>query len=155
MDGGAWWAAAHGVAKSRIRLTDFTFTCMHWRRKWQPTPVFLPGESWDGGAWWAAVYGVAQSRPRLKQLRSSSSSTIVLSIGMHVCVLSRVHLSVTPWSIEHQALLSMGFSQQEYWSRLLCPPPGVLPHPVIEPESPVLQIDYLLLSHCGNWHSTT
>ena len=45
MDGGAWWAAAQGVAKSRIRLTDFTFTCMHWRRKWQPTPVFLPGES--------------------------------------------------------------------------------------------------------------
>ena len=33
---------------------------MHWRRKWQPTPVFLPGESRDGGAWWAAVYGVAQ-----------------------------------------------------------------------------------------------
>ena len=47
MDGGAWWAAAHGVAKSRTRLSDFTFTFtfMHWRRKWQPTPVFLPGES--------------------------------------------------------------------------------------------------------------
>ena len=43
MDGGAWWAAVHGVAKSRTRLKDFTF--MHWRRKWQPTPVFLPGES--------------------------------------------------------------------------------------------------------------
>ena len=34
------------------------FTFMHWRRKWQPTAVFLPGESRDGGAWWAAVYGV-------------------------------------------------------------------------------------------------
>ena len=43
MGGGNWWAAVHGVAKSRPRLTDFTFT--HWRRKWQPTPVFLPGES--------------------------------------------------------------------------------------------------------------
>ena len=43
MDGGAWWAAVHGLAKSRTRLRDFTFT--HWRRKWQPTPVFLPGES--------------------------------------------------------------------------------------------------------------
>ena len=31
---------------------------MHWRRKWQPTPVFLPGESQGRGAWWAAVYGV-------------------------------------------------------------------------------------------------
>ena len=47
MDGRAWWAAVHGVAKSQTRLSDFTllFSFMHWRRKWQPTPVFLPGES--------------------------------------------------------------------------------------------------------------
>ena len=50
MDGGAWWAAVHGVAKSRIRLSDFTFTFTHWRRKWQPTPVFLPGESQGRGS---------------------------------------------------------------------------------------------------------
>ena len=43
MDRGTWWAAVHGVAKSQTRLSDVTFT--HWRRKWQPTPVFLPGES--------------------------------------------------------------------------------------------------------------
>ena len=43
MYGGVWWAAVHGVAKSRTRLSDFSFT--HWRRKWQPTPVFLPQES--------------------------------------------------------------------------------------------------------------
>ena len=42
MDGGAWKAAVHGVAEGRTQLSDFTF--MHWRRKWQPTPVFLPGE---------------------------------------------------------------------------------------------------------------
>ena len=51
------------------------FTFMHWRRKWQPTPVFLPGESQGRGAWWAAVYGVAQSRTQLKRLSSSSSSS--------------------------------------------------------------------------------
>ena len=45
MDGGAWSAAVHGVTQSQARLSDFTFTFMHWRRKWQPTPVFLPGES--------------------------------------------------------------------------------------------------------------
>ena len=45
MDRGAWEAAVHGVAKSQTRLSDFTFTFMHWKRKWQPTPVFLPGES--------------------------------------------------------------------------------------------------------------
>ena len=50
-------------------------TFMHWRRKWQPTPLFLPGESRDGGAWWAAVYGVAQSRTRPKRLSSSSINT--------------------------------------------------------------------------------
>ena len=49
------------------------FTDIHWRRKWQPTPVFLPEESQGQGAWWAAVYGVTQSRTRLKWLSSSSS----------------------------------------------------------------------------------
>ena len=50
MDRGAWWAAVHGVAKSRTRLSDFTFTFMHWGRKWPPTPVFLPGESQGRGS---------------------------------------------------------------------------------------------------------
>ena len=49
------------------------FTFMHWRKKWQPTPVFMPGESqrWGSGAWWAAVYGVTQSRTWMKWLSSS------------------------------------------------------------------------------------
>ena len=66
MDGGAWKAAVHGVAEGRTRLSDFTFT-FHFHaleKEWQPTPVFLPGES--QGAWWAAVYGVTQSWTRLK-----------------------------------------------------------------------------------------
>ena len=52
MDGGSWWAAVHGVAKSQTRLSDSLslFTFMHWRRKWQPTPVFLPGESQAPGS---------------------------------------------------------------------------------------------------------
>ena len=49
------------------------FTFMHWRRKWQPTPVFLPGESQGWGSLVAAVYGVTQSRTRLKRLNSSSN----------------------------------------------------------------------------------
>ena len=48
MDGGAWKAAVHGVAEGRTRLRDFTFT--HWRRQWQPIPVFLPGESQGWGS---------------------------------------------------------------------------------------------------------
>ena len=51
MDGRAWKAAVHGVAEGRTQLRDFLslFTFMHWRRKWQPTPVFLPGESQGQG----------------------------------------------------------------------------------------------------------
>ena len=45
MDGGAWWAAVHGVLKSRTRLSDFTFIFLRCRGKWQPTPVLFPGES--------------------------------------------------------------------------------------------------------------
>ena len=48
MDGGTWRAALHGVAAGRTRLNDFTFT--HWRRKWQPIPVFLPGEAQGQGS---------------------------------------------------------------------------------------------------------
>ena len=52
MGGGAWWAAVHGVTRVRddwaTSLPLFTFK--HWRRKWQPTPVFLPGESQGRGS---------------------------------------------------------------------------------------------------------
>ena len=69
MDGGAWWAAVHGVAKSWARLSDFTFTFrFHALEKEMATHSSvlawrIPGM---GGAWWAAVYGVTQSRTRLK-----------------------------------------------------------------------------------------
>ena len=59
---------------------------------------------------------------------------------MCVCVrvLSPVWLFVTPWAVARQALLSMEFSKQEYWSGLPFPTPGDLPHPGIEPLSPTL-----------------
>ena len=49
------------------------FIFMHWRRKWQPIPVFLPGESQGRGSLVAAVCGITQSRTWLKWLSSSSS----------------------------------------------------------------------------------
>ena len=52
MDGGSWWAAVHGVAESRTRLSNFTLT-FHFHaleKEWQPTPVFLPGESQGPGS---------------------------------------------------------------------------------------------------------
>ena len=72
MDGGAWWAVVPGVAKSPTQratsLSLFTFTS-HWRRKWQPTPVFLLGESRGWGSLvglWDPVYGITGSQTRLK-----------------------------------------------------------------------------------------
>ena len=50
-------------------------------------------------------------------------------------LLSRVQLFTTPWTATSQVPLSMGFSSQEYWSGLPCPPPGDLPNPGIKPAS--------------------
>ena len=47
----------------------------------------------------------------------------------YVCVLSRVQLFATPWTVAHQTPLSMGFSRQEYWSGLPFPTSGDLPDP--------------------------
>ena len=64
----------HGWATS---LSLFTF--MHWRRKWQPTPVSCLENPRDGGSWLASIYGIAQSWTRLKRLSSSSSSSCLLA----------------------------------------------------------------------------
>ena len=58
--------------------------------------------------------------------------------------LSRVQLFVTPWTVAYQASSSMGFSRQEYWSGLPCPPPGDLPNPGTKPRSPMLQVNSLM-----------
>ena len=56
---------------------------------------------------------------------------------------SRVLLFANPWTIAHQAPLSIGFPRQEYWSGLPFPSPGHLPDPGVEPGSPALQADSL------------
>ena len=63
------------------------------------------------------------------------------------------HNFATLWTVACQASLSMGFSRQEYWSRLPCPSPGDLSDPGIKPTSPLspaLWADSLLLSHQGS-----
>ena len=94
------------------------FTFMHWRRTWQPTPVFLPGKSQGRGHLVGCRLCVAQSWTWLKRLSSSSSNT-------YMKLLSRVQLFVTPWTVAYQAPQSMGFSRQEYWSGL--PFQGIFP----------------------------
>ena len=53
-------------------------------------------------------------------------------------------------SLSIRLLRPWGFSRQEYWSGLPCPPPGFLPSPGIEPRSPALQADSLPLRHQGS-----
>ena len=72
-----------------------------------------------------------------------------MSLKVKVTSLSRVRLFATPWTVTRQAPLSIGFSMQEYWSGLLCPLPGDLPNPGIEPRSPALQADSLLCEPPG------
>ena len=70
---------------------------------------------------------------------------------VRACVLSHfryVQVCATLWTVAHQAPLSMGFSRQEYWSGLPCPP-GDLPHPGIKPmslTSPVLGVGFFTTS---------
>ena len=77
MDRGAWWAAFHGVTKSRTRLSDFPFT-FHFPALEKEMETHSSVLAWrilgtvePGGA---AVYGVAQSQTQLKRLSSNSSN---------------------------------------------------------------------------------
>ena len=77
MHGVSWWATVHGVVKSQTpteRLHFQLFTFMHWRRKWQPTPVFLPGESQG----WRSLVGCCLCG----HTESTSSSSILLGWGL-------------------------------------------------------------------------
>ena len=74
--------------------------------------------------------------PGADPCEEAEKTEVRVSIKLNfVCVLSHSVMSVTPWTIAHQAPLSMGFSRQEYWRGLPFPPPGDLPDLGIEPAS--------------------
>ena len=76
----------------------------------------------DREAWRAAVHDVTKSQTQLSDWTDCSH-------------FSPVQQFVTPWTLAHQAPLSMGFSREEYWSGFPWPPPGDLPDPGTEPTS--------------------
>ena len=88
-------------------------------------------------------------------------SLYLLSFPTCVCQVSLVVSdSATPWTVTHQAPLSMGFSRREYWSGLSCPPLGDLPDPGIEPASlvslPLVDEFLALPEHCNSgWNLWT
>ena len=75
-----------------------------------------------------------------------------IPMGCIVLVTQSCLTLCNPWTIAHQAPLSMGFSRQEYQSGLSFPSPGDLPNPGIKPWSPALQADSLLSEPPGEPH---
>ena len=65
---------------------------------------------------------------------------IISYLNLYCCcpVLNCVHLFLTPWTVAHQASLSMGFPKLKYWRVLPFPPPSDLPDPGVKPVTPML-----------------
>ena len=87
---------------------------------------------------------------------NSTELTQIFNCGFTAFVLRGVWPFVAFWIVAPQALSSMGFFRQEYWRGLPCPPPRDLPHPGIEPTSPVSpalqgKIPYPLSYGGGEW----
>ena len=81
---------------------------------------------------WSAVTGWVcwQQSARARQ---NHCSQLEHGSDRPICVCCRVRYFVTPWTVAHQAPLSMGFPREEVWSGLPCPPPGDLPDPGSNP----------------------
>ena len=94
-----------------------------------------------------------QKRSRDEETKVKGFLPLTQLVDGVTCVLSRfscVRLFSTPWTVACQAPLSMGFSRQEYWSGLPCPPPGDLPNPGIELTSlasPALAGGFITISN--------
>ena len=118
------------------------------RRKWQPTPIFLPRRahgqrSPEGYNPW----GRKRVGHDLATKHYNEMTLIERRVCVCVCVCARARAHACaqsclnlcgPWTIACQALLTMEFSRQDYWSGLPFPSSGNLPDPGMEPISPVL-----------------
>ena len=82
----------------------------------------------------------------LEQSLQEAVSLLLLCLRTQLC-----QLFAAPWTVAHQAPLSMGFSRQEHWRGHPFPSPGHLPDPGIEPGSPALQAGSLSSEPPGNW----
>ena len=103
------------------------------------------------------INGVEKERAtHLKEPKTRSLPNTGVCILVRSKAFSCVQLCATPWTVARQALLSIGFSRQEYWSGLPCPLPGDLPNPGIKPKvllSPALAGRFLTTSTTWEAHA--
>ena len=141
MDGGAWWAAVHGVTKSWTRLSDFTSTFpFHALEKEAVTHSSvlawrIPG---TGKPWWAAGYGVAQSRTQLKWLSSSTATVSKNQIIHHwtaitisMCLLIAANFRFLFHLLHSSQIWAVSFFQVTYAHPLNFIPVSHFPHPLV------------------------
>ena len=136
------WQAGEGWP-GRLGMTREVawLPCSPWVRAW--TVCFQHEEDWSlkiGGdlrletRLTPEIIGISSSGGRKNEIIIEFFLYLmIMHRVLKVKVLSCVRLFATPWTVAHQALLSMEFSRQEYWSASF-PPPGDLPDPRIEPN---------------------
>ena len=107
-----------------------------WRRKWQPTPVFLSGKSHGQRNLAAYSPWCHKESDTTEPLNNINHKVFLISLQIPWVMLllllshfSRVRLLATPWTAAYQAPLPMGFPRQEYWSGLPFLSPSNLPDP--------------------------
>ena len=132
-----------------------------WSRKWQPTSVFWPGKFHGQrnlvgySPWGCKELGttepVSTAQQQILYLYNdiTTQSTGPPSVGSNIlaggwpsCILSHVLLLTIPWTVAHQAPLSIGLPRPEYWSGLTFPSPGDPPNLATKPASPALAVGF-------------
>ena len=148
MDGGAWWGAVHGVAKSRD-LTErlhfhFSLSCIG-EGNGNPLQCSCLENPRDGGIWWAAICGVAQSQTRLKWLSSSSSMPLWGRegvAGIHLLLFSHsvVSGSLWPHRLQYTKLPVFHYLLEFAQTHVHWVDDAIQPSPPLSPPSPAFSL---------------
>ena len=123
-----------------------------------PCPLYSPGKNTGVGCHFLlqGIFSTQGRNPGLHCRRilywlrhQGSPSQHLYAVYAVLSCFPHVWLGETLWTVARQAPLSTGLSRQEDWSGLLCPPPGDLPDPGVEPASlmpPALAVMFLITS---------
>ena len=138
------WQSHHFIIYLQYRRPQFDSWVwkIHWRRDRPLTPVFLGCPCGSAGKESPAMQDTWVCSLGWEDLLEKGKAT-------HSCILAwRIQSCATLWTVAHRALLSVGFSSQEYWSGLPCPPPRDLLDPWIQSVS-------LMSPALAGWFFTT